>query len=92
VSEISAPETLRWEKPRLLQQVHGAIRRLHYRRRTEEAYVHWIKPFVFWSGKRHPAKLGEAEEGAFLSQLAVELNVTAARQNQAFARLRFPYK
>jgi integrase len=83
VFEISAPETLRGEKPRLLWQVHEAIRRLHYSRRTEEAYVHWIKRFIFWSGKRHPSTLGEAEVSAFLSHLAVEFNVAAATQNQA---------
>ena len=53
--EISAPETLREEKPRLLRQVHEAIRRLHYSRRTEGAYVRWIKRFIFWSGRRHLA-------------------------------------
>ncbi len=89
--EISAPEPLRGEKPRLLRQVHEAIRRLHYSRRTEEAYVHWIKRFIFWSGKCHPASLGEAEVSAFLSHLAVELNVAAATRNQALAALLFRY-
>ena len=92
MSDLTEPETLRGEKPRLLQQVHAAIRRLHYSRRTEEAYVHWIKRFIFWSGKRHPASLGEAEVSAFLSHLAVELNVAAATQNQALASLLFLYK
>ena len=92
MSDLTEPETLRGEKPRLLQQVHAAIRRLHYSRRTEEAYVHWIKRFIFWSGKRHPSTLGEAEVSAFLSHLAVELNVAAATQNQALASLLFLYK
>jgi integron integrase len=92
VPDLTEPETLRREKPRLLQQVHAAIRRLHYSRRTEEAYVHWIKRFIFWSGKRHPASLGEAEVSAFLSHLAVELNVAAATQNQALASLLFLYR
>jgi len=87
VPDLTQPETLRGRKPRLLQQVHEAIRSLHYSRRTEEAYVHWIKRFIFWSGKRHPTKLGESEVSAFLSHLAVELNVAAATQNQALAAL-----
>jgi integron integrase len=91
VSDLTEPETLREQKPRLLQQVHEAIRRLHYRRRTEEAYVHWIKRFIFWSRKRHPAELGEAEVSAFLSHLAVDLNVAAATQNQALSALLFLY-
>jgi integrase len=69
--------------------VHEAVRRLHYSRRTEEAYVHWIKRFIFWSGRRHPATLGEAEVTAFLSHLAAERNVAAATQNQALAALLF---
>ena len=69
--------------------MHETIRRLHYSRRTEEAYVHWIKRFIFWSGKRHPPTLGEAEVSAFLSHLAVDLNVAAATQNQALSALLF---
>jgi hypothetical protein len=33
--------------PRLLDQVHAAIRRRYFSRRTEEAYVHWIKRFMY---------------------------------------------
>ena len=27
------------------------------RNRTEEAYVHWIKRFILFHGKRHPAQI-----------------------------------
>ena len=47
-------------KPRLLQQVRDAIRRKHYSPRTEESYVHWIRRFVHFHGKRHPREIGEA--------------------------------
>jgi integron integrase len=86
---IEAPDASR---PRLLDRVHEAIRRLHYSRRTEESYRHWIRRFVFWSGKRHPAELGEAEVTGFLNHLACERNVAAATQNQALAALLFLYK
>ncbi len=79
-------------KGRLLDQVHEAVRTLHYSRRTEESYVHWIRRFIFWSGKRHPAALGEAEVSAFLSYLATERNVAAATQNQALSALLFLYR
>jgi len=72
--------------------VHEAIRRLHYSRRTEETYVHWVRRFIYWSGKRHPATLGEPEVTAFLSHLATERKVAAATQNQALAALLFLYK
>ncbi len=80
------------QRPRLLDQVRAAIRRLNYSRRTEEAYVHWIKRYIYFHGKRHPAELGEAEATAFLSHLATERRVAAATQGQALAALLFLYK
>ncbi|MBI3000353.1 MAG: phage integrase N-terminal SAM-like domain-containing protein, partial [Deltaproteobacteria bacterium] len=44
-------------KPRLLDQVRHAIRTRHYRPRTEETYVGWIKRFIFFHNKRHPARI-----------------------------------
>ena len=45
------------DKPKLLDQVHEAMRARHYSRRTEEAYVQWIKRFIFFHDKRHPASI-----------------------------------
>jgi integron integrase len=92
VSDFSQGETPQGRAPRLLAQVREAIARLHYSRRTEETYVHWIKRFIYWSGKRHPAMLGEPEVTAFLSHLATERDVAAATQNQALSALLFLYK
>ncbi len=39
-------------KPRLLDRVREIIRRKYYSHRTEEAYVHWIKRFIYFTGKR----------------------------------------
>ena len=47
-------------KPKLLDQVRQAIRARHYSLRTEEAYVAWIKRFIFFHGKRHPMEMGGA--------------------------------
>jgi integron integrase len=79
-------------RPRLLDQVHEAIRRRYFSRRTEEAYAHWIKRFIYFSGKRHPALLGEAEVTAILNHLAGERRVAASTQNQALSALLFLYK
>ena len=38
-------------KPRLLDRVRQAIAARHYSRRTEKAYVHWIKRYIFFHGK-----------------------------------------
>ena len=80
------------DKPRLLDQLREAIRRRYYSRRTEEAYVHWVRRFIWFSGRRHPGELGEAEVTAFLSHLAVERKVAAATQNQALSALLFFYR
>lgn len=75
----------------LHQDVVTAIRTLHYSRRTEQAYWHWIRQFVLWSGKRHPATLREPEIGQFLSWLANARQVSASTQRQALAALLFLY-
>ena len=78
--------------PRLLTLVHEAIRRKYYSRRTEEAYVHWIKRVIYFHGKRHPRDMGEAEVTAFLNDLASVRNVAGGTQNQALSALLFLYK
>ena len=79
-------------KPRLLDALKAAIETRHYSRRTGEAYRHWVKRFIHFSGKRHPREMGAPEVAAFLSHLAVEGRVAAATQNQALAALLFLYK
>jgi len=44
--------------PRLLDRVRHAISTRHYSRRTEKAYVHWTKRYIFFHGKRHPMEMG----------------------------------
>src|SRR5258708_26441147 len=78
--------------PRRMDRVHEAIRVRHYSRRTEEAYVHWIKRLVYFHGKRRPETMGEAEVTAFLNHLAVERHVAAATQNQALSAILFLYR
>ncbi len=53
--------------PRLLDRLHEAIRTHHYSPRTEQAYVHWVKRFIYFHDKRHPSELGEMELTAFLN-------------------------
>src|SRR6185312_10786821 len=65
-------------KPKLLEQVRDAIRTRHYSDRTEKAYVHWIKRYIFFHDKRHPAEMAEPEIGRFLSSLATDGHVSAS--------------
>jgi integron integrase len=78
-------------KPKLLDQVRQAIRTRHYSEKTEKAYVHWIKRFIFFHNKRHPVEMAELEIGQFLSSLATDGHVSASTQNQAFNALLFLY-
>jgi Phage integrase, N-terminal SAM-like domain len=89
-TEAPTPPTA--PNPKLLDQVRQAIRTRQYSDRTEKAYVHWIKRFIFFHNKRHPAEMGEAEIGRFLSALATDLNVSASTQNQALNALLFLYR
>jgi integrase len=59
-------------KPRLLDPRPPGLGSRHYIRRTEKAYVHWIKRYVFLLGKRYPAEVGATEVTAFLTSLAVQ--------------------
>lgn len=70
-------------EPRLLDRVRDALRRRHYSYRTEQAYVHWIRRYILFHDKRHPAEMSEPEVAAFLTHLAVARRVSAATQNQA---------
>jgi integron integrase len=78
-------------KPKLLDQVRQAIRSRHYSDRTEKAYVHWVKRFIFFHDKRHPLDMAEAEIAQFLSSLATQGRVSASTQNQALNGLLFLY-
>ena len=79
-------------RPKLLDQVRDAIRTRHMSLRTEEAYVHWIKHYILFHRKRHPAEMGPAEITQFLTALAVERHVSASTQNQALAAPLFLYR
>jgi len=78
--------------PKLLDRVREAIRVRHYRRRTEEAYVTWIRRYIVFHRKTHPAQMGASEISQFLTWLAVDRHISASTQNQALSALLFLYK
>ncbi len=45
--------------------MRDAIRVKHYSIRTEEAYVSWLRRYVFFHDKRHPRDMGVPEIHAF---------------------------
>ena len=78
--------------PWLLDRIRGVLRARHYSRRTEEAYVAWIRRFILFHGTRHPDGLGAPEVARYLSDLASRHQVSASTQNQAFSALLFLYR
>lgn len=88
-----APLPQRPEKPKkFLDQIRDHMRSKHYSYRTEKTYIFWIKRYILFHNKQHPAQLGTAGIKRFLSYLAVEKHVSASTQNQAFNALIFLYK
>ena len=79
-------------QPGLLAQVRREIRLRQYSQSTEKTYVRWVKQYVKFHDFRHPAKLGQAEATAFLSNLATHREVSASTQNQALSALLFLYR
>ena len=79
-------------QPKLMERMTTALRAWHYSRRTEEAYAHWIRRYIFFHKLRHPAGMGETEINAFLTHLAVEGKVSSSTQNQALSALLFLYR
>ncbi len=76
---------------RLLDQVRERIRSLHYSRKTEQAYLLWIKGFIRFHGIRHPVEMGGPEVEAYLSYLANERRVSISTHRQALSALLFLY-
>jgi integrase len=77
---------------KLLDQVRDAIRLKHYSYRTEQAYVGWIKRYIYFHNVRHPSEMGAPEVEAYLTHLAVKEHVVASTQNQALSALLFLYR
>ncbi len=79
-------------KVKLLDQVRAVARAKHLSRRTEDAYVAYIRRFILFHNKQHPKEMGAGEITAFLTHLAVNDAVAASTQNQAFFALLFLYR
>lgn len=71
----------------LLEVVRETIRLRHLSYATEKRYLHWIRRFVRFHGRRHLREMGEAEIVAFLSDLAIRRNCAPGTQNQALNAL-----
>ncbi len=80
------------KKPKLLEQIRQHMRSKYYSRKTEEAYIKWIREFIIYNGKRYPTELNKIHVEKFLTYLAVERRVSASTQNQALCAIVYLYK
>ncbi len=79
-------------KPKLLDQVKLNLRRNRYSRKTEEAYIKWIREFIIYNNKKHPLEMDKTNIEKYLTHLAVERRVAASTQNQALCAIVYLYK
>ena len=89
---IKPAEQNEYAKPKLLEKVRTKLRVNHYSKKTEEAYIGWIKRFILFHKKRHPNEMGKDEIQKFINHLAVEQNVSSSTQNQALQAILYLYK
>jgi integron integrase len=80
------------EQRGLFEVARERIRTRHLALRTEQAYLHWMRRYVRFHGRRHPRDMGPAEVEAFLTHLAVDARVAASTQSQALQALLFLYR
>ena len=79
-------------KSPFLQSVRGEIRLRGYSIRTEKSYLYWIKRYILFHQKKHPAELSPDHIKVFLSWLSSERNMAANTQKVALNALVFLYQ
>lgn len=79
-------------KPKVLDQLRLQLQLRHRSPATERSYLGWVKRFILFHEKRHPATMGKVEVESFLSHLATDRQVAASTQNQAMSALLFFYR
>lgn len=73
-------------------QLHTAIKVRHYSNKTWQAYRYWLQQFQIFTKSKDSRLLSMDDVKGFLSHLAVNKQVAASSQNQAFNALLFLFK
>jgi integron integrase len=74
-----------------LQSIADFMSVRRYSKRTINSYLYWIKFFIVFHNKRHPAELHDAEVVQFLTYLATQRTVAVATQKIALNAIVFLY-
>jgi integron integrase len=91
-ASMHSPQMQGGKPKKLLDQVKDVIRLKHYSERTGETYDYWIRKYILFHNKRHPAEMNFSEIKAFMTHLAVEQKLSASSQNQALSAVLFLYR
>ena len=75
-----------------LSGIYDEMMRRRYAKRTIETYLHWIKGYIVFHNKQHPALLGNTEVEAYLDHLVLQRNVAGPTQALVLNALNFLYK
>jgi integron integrase len=75
-----------------LEAVRANMRLRGFSIRTEKTYLEWIRQFIHFVGKRHPAEVAPDEITRFLTHLAVNRRVAINTQKVALNALVFLYQ
>ena len=72
-------------EPKFSACLRGVVYIRHCGRRTQQTYCLWIKGFIFFHNKWHPADMAQAGINAFLNHMAVKDRVSASTQTQVLS-------
>ncbi len=75
-----------------LRDLSASMRLRGYSLKTEKTYLLWIRRFIYFIGKKHPADVASSEVTRYLTYLAVECHVTANTQKIALCALVYLYE
>lgn len=78
-------------KSPFLKSVDDFMKVRGYSPRTIRTYLHWIKYFIIFSGKKRPETMGTEEVRLFLTHLSVDREVSKSTQALALNALVFLY-
>lgn len=85
------PDSRKTSSP-FLSSIETLMYRRYYAKRTIQTYIHWIKGYINFHNKRHPADMGDKEVEMYLNYLVMNRNVAAQTQSIVLNALVFMYK
>lgn len=80
------------EQSPFLSSIQDYMYQRRYAKRTIETYLQWIRRYIVFHQKRHPASMGSEQVEAFLNYLVLDKHVAGQTQALVLNALSFLYK